>query len=342
MPASVFLIGPGFIGGEILDHLLNEDYTVTTLVRRPSAAEEFTRRGIKTVNGTLDDKQTITSQTALSDIILHTATADHLPSVAAILDGLKQRKAQGKHTIYIHTSGTSLIGDKAAGAYKSDTIFDDENPAQIDALPDSAPHRQIDLAIVRARHELSTHAKMALMIPPLIYGVNSRDTKRLSIQLPTLIRYSLKHGYAGQIGKGLAVWSQVHVRDLARGYMTLLHWMESTPAAQVVQNPYFFCENGQELSWGECAAEYGRILQKEGRISDPTPKTVPEKNYGDIFGEFSIHVAGSNSRSRANRLRKLGWEPSEKNTLASLAEDEIPIILQETGEFTGYSKAVAS
>ena len=53
-------------------------------------------------------------------------------------------------------------------------------------------------------------------------------------------------------------------------------------------------------------------------------------------------VVGSNARHRANRLRKLGWAPLEKDTLASLAEDEIPIIAKETGEFTGYASVVAS
>ncbi|KAJ5464016.1 hypothetical protein N7475_007151 [Penicillium sp. IBT 31633x] len=340
MPSSVFLIGPGFIGGEILDHLINEKYDVTTLVRRQSAIADFEKLGVKTVIGTLDD-EIVAEQAAISDIIIHTATADHLPSVQAVINGIKQREQQGLETIYIHTSGASLLADDAEGNYRSDVVFNDENPAQIDALPDTAPHRSIDLAIVRARKELSKHTKMAMMIPPVIYGVNTRE-KRLSIQLPTIVRYSLKHGYAAQVGKGVSVWNQVHVKDLARGYMTLLHWMEKAPVSQVTENPYFFCENGQELSWGECAAEIGRILKKAGRINETEPKTVPVGNYNDLFAGFTAVVAGSNSRNRANRLRALGWAPSEKRTFASLAEDEIPIILKETGDFNGYAKPVAS
>ncbi|PYH76802.1 NAD(P)-binding protein [Aspergillus uvarum CBS 121591] len=341
MSSSVFLIGPGFIGGEILDLLLKENYSVTTLVRRESAAADFAKLGVQTVRGTLDDKDVIISQVGQSDIIIHTATADHLPSVEAVLEGIRQRAANALQTIFIHTSGASLLADNSAGAYKSQTVFDDENPAQIDALPDSAPHRKIDLAIVRARNELAAYAKLAIMIPPLIYGISTRE-KRTSIQLPTIVRYSLKHGYAGQIGAGRSVWNQVHVKDLARGYITLLHWLESRPSSEVVQNPYFFCENGQELSWGECSAEIGRILQKDGRIKDSTPRTIPPENYADIFGDYSEIVEGSNARHRANRLRKLGWAPSEKQTFASLEEDEIPLILTEKEEFKGYSKPVAS
>ncbi|KAJ5462211.1 hypothetical protein N7530_010416 [Penicillium desertorum] len=247
----------------------------------------------------------------------------------------------GVETVVGDLNDASVIKAQVAGEHKSDTIFDDEKPEEINALPDSASHRLIDLEIIRAGQELASHAKMAIMIPPLIYGVTNRE-KRLSIQLPTLVRYSIKHGYAGQIGKGLAVWNQIHVKDLARGYMVLLHWMERAPVTEIALSPYFFCENGQELSWGECAAEIGRTLKRIALIDEVTSKPIPKENWGDLFGDYSGMVVGSNVRHRANRLRKLGWAPLEKDTLASLAEDEIPIIAKETGEFTGYASVVAS
>ncbi|KAJ5953043.1 uncharacterized protein N7479_011456 [Penicillium vulpinum] len=79
---------------------------------------------------------------------------------------------------------------------------------------------------------------MAIMILPLIYGVTTPEN-RLSIQLSTLIRFSIKHGYAGQIGKGLAVCNQILVKDLTRGYIVMMHWMERAPVTEVAQNPYF-------------------------------------------------------------------------------------------------------
>lgn len=202
---AVFLVGPGLIGGEVLDLLLKEkNYEITTLVRRDAARPAFHELGVQTILGSLSDKDVIVQQTAASDIVIHSATADDLPSVQAILEGVRQRTQRGQRTIYIHTSGASLIGDNAEGSYRSDCVFDDETPSSIDALPDSAAHREIDLAIVNARKELSSHAKFAIMIPPVIYGVSTRE-KRLSIQLPTLVRYSIKHGYPGMVGDGLAV-----------------------------------------------------------------------------------------------------------------------------------------
>jgi nucleoside-diphosphate-sugar epimerase len=338
---QIFLLGPGYIGAEILSLLAQEQsYKIVTMVRRPEAAAEFEALGIEVILATLDDRAAIIEQVCQADAVIHTATADHLPSVESVIQGVEFRAKSGKSTIYIHTSGTSVLADESAGEYKSDKIFYDDKPADIDALPDSAHHRTVDLAIVKARSRLQKAAKIAIMIPPLIYGVSSKE--RLSIQLPTMTRFSIKHGYAGQVGLGKSVWSQVHVKDLARAYVLLLHWLEDNSSSNIYENPYFFCENGHELSWGECAAEVGRILHRKDRCTSPEIKTIPRNLYDNMFGsEFTDAVLGSNARSRAQRLRRLGLVPQEEQTLDSLRV-EIPLILEENKPFSGYSKAVVS
>ena len=42
----------------------------------------------------------------------------------------------------------------------------------------------------------------------------------------------------------------------------------------------------------------------------PAPRQIPKEQYDDIFGPvFTEAVMGLNSRSRANRVRALGWKP---------------------------------
>ncbi|TGO32254.1 hypothetical protein BHYA_0335g00030 [Botrytis hyacinthi] len=336
---QVFLIGPGYIGGEILDLLLGENcYEITVLARRQAAAEELEKLGVKTVRGSLSDSEIIARQAYLSDITIHTATADDLVSVEAIIEGITQRLQNGQSAIYIHTSGASLLGDDSKGSFPTGVFYEDDKSEQIDAISDEAPHRKIDLAIVNASKSLGPKAKLAIMVPPLIYGINSRE-KRLSTQLPALARFAIKHGYAGHIGKGLSKWSQIHVRDLARGYVTLLHSLETSDLD--IKNPYYFCNNGEDLSWGEYASEIGKILYEEGKIKSSKTKTIPLELYQDLFGPYSSVVVGSNSLNRANRLRKLGWEAREQKTLVSL-RDELLMISQEEEPFSGYSAPVAS
>lgn len=171
---SVFIVGPGFIGWNVLDLLIAEGYSVTGFVRRKEHADQIKASGASVVMGDLNDKATITEQTMQHDIVIHTATADHLPSAEAVLDGVKQRDNNGQMTIYIHTSGTSVLDDGAAGTNKSDRrIYHDNVPGEVDSVPDNAPHREIDLAITKAQKELVGKAKIAIMIPPLIYGCTS-------------------------------------------------------------------------------------------------------------------------------------------------------------------------
>jgi nucleoside-diphosphate-sugar epimerase len=158
-------------------------------------------------------------------------------------------------------------------------------------------------------------AKIVIVIPPLIYGFNPKHA-RLTIQIPTLTRWAIKHGYSAHMGKGLAVESNIHVLDLARGYVVLLHALEKAGYGDdLLKNSYFFCETtgDNEPSWKDVADVIGEGLAKAGKIKDKASREMLEELYKDAFGNFMSAVLGLNSRSRANRLRALGWKPIEKD-----------------------------
>jgi hypothetical protein len=99
----------------------------------------------------------------------------------------------------------------------------------------------------------------------------------------------------------------------------------------------FFCENGKEFSWKEVGEEIGKALHQSGKAQDPMPQEIPEEMWTDLFGLGSGAAIGLNSRSRAVRSRKLGWEAREKGIWESFREDELPEILkEEETEFRGY------
>jgi nucleoside-diphosphate-sugar epimerase len=322
---SVFIIGPGFIGWDILDLLVAEGYQVSGLVRRKEHGEQIKASGGIPILGDLDDDVLIVKHVLENDITIHTATADHLPSVLAILDGVRQRAEADKDTVYIHTSGTSVL----CSGFTSSHEFRDTRPDAINAIGEDAMHRHIDLAIIHAREAISEKAKIAIMLPPAIYGINSAHRK-LSIQIPTLTRFALKRGWAGYVGDGTGLWSCIHVLDLARGYVTLLNHMLASP--KPLKNPYFFCENGTEFSWLEAAERIGKALKEQGLIEDAEPKQIGVKYYEALFGEWTDAALGMHSRSRAVRLRKLGWESREKSIWESFEEEELPLLLAEVKE----------
>ncbi|PGG96404.1 hypothetical protein AJ79_09599 [Helicocarpus griseus UAMH5409] len=324
-PQSIFLVGAGYVGQNVFDQLLAAKYPVTVFVRRQEQASIFEKAGAKTVLGTLSDLELLTKQAALHEITINTASSDDLPSVEAILSGVRQRVHAGLPSIYIHTSGSGALDDGAIGMHKDGKAYGDDVPGDIDALPPASIHRHVDIPIVQAAHDFGEKAKIAIILPPLVYGVD-RVHKRNSFVLPILVRFTLKHGFAGHVGEGRNVWSVIHVKDLARAYMTMLAYVEKSAPATILENPYFFAENGSEVSMREVAEMLSQVLFEAGKIKGPKVQTFTEADYADILGPMTP-VLGCNARTRTIRLRELGWEPKEKDVWTTWKEEEVPAML---------------
>ena len=167
---SAFVLGAGFIGMSVIDELLQADYQVTALVRRQAHADQLQAIGVSTLIGDLEDSDLIAGQSSISDVVIHTATADHIPSAETILRGVQQRVEKGQQAVYIHNSGAGVLSDGAAGRYKTEKVFKDGTRHDVDSVPDTNPHRNVDNFIVSRQKEIGSGAKIAIMIPPLIYG----------------------------------------------------------------------------------------------------------------------------------------------------------------------------
>lgn len=326
-PTKVFLIGPGFIGWNIVELLVDQGYAVTALVRREKQVEGIEKSGAIPVIGELRDLASIEEQTADNDIVFQVATGDSLPLERAILAGIRQRAKEKKRTIYVHTSGAKVFDDGARGVFRSDKIYHDDKRVDMDSVPDNAPHRDVDLALVKAEEELRPWLRLAIVLPPEVYGYDSKHG-RLSTMFPNMTRFALKHGYAPVIGEGLSVETQIHYLDLVRGYVDILHYLKQEDAD--LSNPYWLCENGLEFSWKEAAEVIGNALHKAGKISDPTPRQPPKELYKELCGEKTESYMGLNCRARAVRLRRLGWKAEGKGIWDSYLQDELPVLLSET------------
>jgi nucleoside-diphosphate-sugar epimerase len=322
---SVLLIGAGYVGQPVLDELLAAKYPVTTFVRRPSQATVFASIGAKTVLGSLDDLKLLTAQAAQHEIIINTASADDLPSVEAILAGVRQRVHAGQPTIYLHTSGIGALQDGALGAAppnNNSKIYRDDSPADIEALPATSLHRHVDIPVVQAARKFGDNAKIVILLPALVYGYNPAH-KRHTMLVSLLVRFALSRGFCGYVGEGRNVWSTVHVGDLARAFMILLAHVEEAPPGAFVGNPYFFAEGGAESEMREVAERLARVLRDSGRMEGPEVRSWAEADYADLLGPMTPLALGCNARCRAVRLRELGWEPKEKDMWTSWKEGEI-------------------
>ncbi|WP_010512286.1 MULTISPECIES: NAD-dependent epimerase/dehydratase family protein [Komagataeibacter] len=284
---KIFLTGAtGYIGGSVARYLTDFGHEVRGLVRQPEKAQALKEIGISPVLGSLDDATLLAEEARAADAVIHAANSDHLASVQTFLEALK-----GSGKAFIHTSGSSVVGDDARGAYERPDIFaDDTSFVPMDIRKDRVEINEI-VRIAGVRDGIRT----IVFCPTMIYG-ESLGLPAKSDQLPKLYAQSRKVGAGAYIGTGLNRWSNVHIRDLAELYRLAL---EKAPSAS-----YFYAENG-EASFIEIATAISNALGFEGKAQSwPADDAIAE------LGDWARFAIGSNSRVRAvNARRLLGWAP---------------------------------
>jgi len=311
MTTKIFITGAtGFVGGTVLPLLLkNKSYEVTALCREKTKATKLEALGAKTVIGDLDDTTVLEHAATASDVVLHLANSDHVGSATALTNALKKKgqATTGRKPIYIHVSGTGVIIDQSFGAFASDKVFDDAVHSDVhDNIPDTAWHRNVDLIVFAAGR--TGFVDTYILCPPLIYAEGTGLFNRESTQVPNLIRSAIKHKRAVHVGKGLNIWSNVHVEDLADFFLILVDKALKGEAPKNDDGLYF-TENGSS-NFKVVTDKVGEVLKRKGIAADATSEDLDPSTASKVLSPPWVGAAtGHNSRSRATKARKLGWNP---------------------------------
>jgi len=301
MIKKVFITGAtGFIGGTIANKLIDAGMQVRGLVRSPSSADQLSRMGIEPVLGHLDDHELMIREANRADGVINAANSDHGASVQALIEGLA-----GSGKPFLHTSGSSIVGDDASGSMCSNSIYDEYTPLVIQKL--KQPRRDIDLMVLDAAQK---NIRSSVICPSLIYGIG-KGLNQHSVQIPFLAKNAIEAGIVQIVGAGLNVWSNVHINDVANLYFAALL---KAPAGA-----FYFSENG-ESSYEKIGQALAKRLGLEGVESlDPD---VAADRWGIPRALYSF---GSNSRVRSVRARQeLGWAPLHTSVIDWIL-DEMPI-----------------
>jgi len=326
---NIFITGAtGYIGGSVLARFLGRSdiasLNITALVRSPEKAEKLKALGVHAIVGSHNDSALVEKLASEADVVLSNADCDNLPAAQATLKGIQNRyKATGNVPILIHTSGTGELADNAIGAYSTDTIYDDNNPDQIETLAPTQPHRNVDLEIVAADKE--GYVKTYIILPSTVYGIASGKLvdhgiqNPYSIQIPSLIDASLDRGQGGMVGQGKNLWPDVHIDDVADLYLVLYDSIKTNPQGTGHgREGFYFGENG-EHSLYDIGKAISEALVAIGRGKSAEPTTFTQDEIDKYFGSAYL---GSNSRCRANRSRAIGWKPV--HTMADMLESIKP------------------
>ncbi|KAH7884924.1 hypothetical protein F5I97DRAFT_1937284 [Phlebopus sp. FC_14] len=306
---QVFFTGAtGYIGGSVLARLLDHHTfpfsEITALLRpsQPDRSAALHSLGVKTVQGTNSDLEVLERQASQSDAVFSCADSDDLPACEAILRGLKKRhETTGTVPVLIHTVSSIFIDDmKCNGNYSSEKIWDDMKLDELDTIPDTNLHRNVDVPILAADKE--GYVKTYIVHPSAVCGLAKGKLAHVqntrSAQIPTLIKASLDRNpvRVGIVGKGENIWPNVHIDDLAELYMVLYDAILSGKAGHGREGLYF-AENGEIVLKSICQ----KIAQGA--------KTPCASGSTDADENHKLVMIGTNSRCKGNRARALGWKP---------------------------------
>lgn len=133
------------------------------------------------------------------------------------------------------------------------------------------PQRTTDIAVVRTSER--TGVKTYIMMPPTIYGQGTGFFNQISMQIPDVIRASIKAGVAEYIGDGRAFIGHVHVQDLALVYELVLSKVVSGQTPPSGRRGIYFTDTGSH-DWRELATEVGKAGFALGVLKSAEPRSV--------------------------------------------------------------------
>ena len=291
---KVFITGAtGYIGGSVAEGLVASGHRVVGLVRstEDTKASQLRDRGIEPFVGDLNDPETLARGALAADAVIHAANADHPGSVVTLLAALERT---GK--TFIHTTGSAIVADSAAGEYGSEVAFTDDS--YVEAVPFRRA-RVITNHLVR-QASIDKGIRSVVICPSMIYGMG-RGLQPNSDQLPKLAALSRQLGAGVYFGKGLNRYSNVHIDDLVALYLLAL---DKAPGGS-----FFFAENGS-ASFKEIAEMISRSLGYGGKTLSLSVEELVRK-----AGDAGRYGVTSNSVVSAANARRLGWLPKAPSLL---------------------------
>ncbi|KAH7408891.1 hypothetical protein BKA64DRAFT_383831 [Cadophora sp. MPI-SDFR-AT-0126] len=320
---KIFLTGAtGYIGGSILSLLLKPEsgivpaHSISVLIRGEEKAQTFKDLGVTPILfKSLDESELLRKVASEHDIVIHTASGYHTSSAKSLILGLGDRvAATGAKVHYFHTTGTSNLGDQPiTGAYSESHIFSDTEDIYAYEKKREAlqPYGQRTTDITAIETGLAVNVPTTLIMSPTIYGVGTGQFNKLSIQVPSMMRYALAAGKVEMIGSGEGAWDYVHVTDLAELYLILLKRVLAGEEVPVGEKGVLFSSSGwfqwKDIARGIADALFGIGALKTKEIESITVEEGAKWTNGDkLTAELGF---ASNSRTVSDIGFSLGWKP---------------------------------
>jgi nucleoside-diphosphate-sugar epimerase len=293
---TVFVTGAtGFIGGSVAKLLVENGYIVRGLTRSADKADQLRELSIEPVIGSFSDALLLSREAIAADAVINAADADAVEPIRTLI-----RALAGTGKSLIHTSGSSIVADEAAGGAS-------------DIIHSSLPERPVEGKVARVaidREVLNASGlgiRATVICPTMVYG-EGRGPHKESIQVPLLLRHAKQTGMAQYIGEGLNRWSNIHIEDLSALYLSVLQRPDASG--------FYFAENGEE--------SLRNIVERLAQLlSLPAAQSIGIDEAIALWGlEPAVYALGSNSRVTATEAKKqLAWSPRHGSLIDDLPRE---------------------
>lgn len=295
------------------------EYPITVLVRTAAQASSLHAEypGLTTVIGTLDMRDLLMAETSKADIVVHASNADH-EGTLSLFDGLKSKDSKDKG-LFIHVSGAASLIDLhnlhpgAVGKIYSD-VHDAE---EIYDLPKNRVHVTIERRLMEEGD--AAGVKVVILAPAMIFpsgtGIGKQDSYG-----NIFARAIMRIGYPFVIGEGLNSVCWISTDDLAEVVCFIIKEALKGPHSRLGygKNGFYFCE-ASEIEIMEQSRATARVLKKLGAIQTSDLVSITPQQSLEL-NNLAILLWGSGMRTRADKLRALGWKPK--------TEDWVPFVTE--------------
>jgi nucleoside-diphosphate-sugar epimerase len=272
----------GYLGSHLAKHFAAKGDATKGLVRNEASAVKLRGFGAEPIFGDLEKLDLVLPLLDEADTIIYAAQLDLQPEYDTVKAMLAQIEGTGKS--FLFTSGTGVLSQRTDGEWSEDTFTEEDEfvPSKyIGARKDTED-------FVRAAANRGIRA--FVIRPSLIWGNGG------CLAIANFYKSAAKTGAVCYLGRGLNLYSNVHVDDLAELYRLAVD--------KGVPGHLYHAVSGE--------TNFRTLAEGVARALNVPTRSVDFAEGCEIWDKFTTLIGfGICSRSRAPLSRReLGWRPS--------------------------------
>lgn len=288
----VLVIGAtGYLGGHLVRQLSAAGHAVSGLSRSVAGDARIEAAGGAALRGDLAEMEAVADLALGHDATIYTAQLmlqDEHDAIAALL-----RRLAGSGRTLIFTSGTGVLSQRTDGEWSEDSFAEDDSfvPSKYIGF------RCVTETLVRAAGWTGSVRAMVVR-PSMIWGHGGCG------HIARFHQDATEYGEVGYLGRGLNLYSNVNVEDLAALYTLALE--------RGVAGALYHAVSGETNN--------RTIAEGVARARGVSVRSLDFEEAAGRWGKFLTLIGMSTcSRSRAPRSRReLGWAPTRLDVMEDI------------------------